>query len=152
MTTKDSMLLSEAYLSIKKKAPATSLDASSDQISTAPNETVSVGPMEEPAPGVEMDMATEPPMDVSMEQPAPMAPETPMMSTDVSGCGCGPGCNCNNEEDEAHEMALDNLGSIRDSIMKIASHCGAGEHLPAWSLQKLAIAMDNLADVARALR
>ena len=49
-------------------------------------------------------------------------------------------------------MAIDNLSSIRESIIKIACHCGSGGQLESWAQQKLAIAMDNLAGIARSLR
>ena len=56
------------------------------------------------------------------------------------------------DECEEDEMAIDNLNSIRESIMKTAAFCASGGHLEAWQQQKLAIAMDNLASIARSLR
>lgn len=144
----DTKTLEEAYISISKKTP--SLPSDREKVTSAPSNPVSVGSMDEPAPGVDMNMIDSEVQDVEPEDKdtvgapvslaAAMAPE--------AGCGCGAmECDC----EEAHEMSLDNLNSIRESIMKIAAHCAAGERLEAWAHQKLAIAMDNLAGVARSL-
>lgn len=149
MTKNDSRLLTEAYLSISKKPP--SVPSDEETVTTEPNDTVSVGSMDEPAPGVSMDMIDSEVEDVELEDKDTAGAPVAMVATssDESGCGCGmEECDC----EEAHEMALDNLSSIRESIMKIASHCGSGNHLEAWAHQKLAIAMDNLAGIARSLR
>jgi len=53
------------------------------------------------------------------------------------------------DENEEDEITISNLSSIKESLMKIAMHCGHGYHLEPWQQQKLAIAMDNLAEVAR---
>ena len=151
MTKNDSRLLTEAYLSISKKTPSVPSDA--ETVTTEPNDAVSVGSMDEPAPGVSMDMIDSEVEDVQPEdKDTTGVPVSISMSTDSEesyGCGCGAEeCDC----EEAHEMTLDNLNDIRESIMKIASHCGSGNRLEAWAQQKLAIAMDNLAGIARSLR
>lgn len=144
----DSKILEEAYLSISKKTPRISSDE--ETVTTEPNETINVGSMDEPAPGVDMNMIDSEVADVEPENkdttgiPVAMS----MASGEEMSCGHSENeCDC----DEAHEMALDNLNSIRESIMKIAAHCASGESLEAWAHQKLAIAMDNLAGVARSL-
>lgn len=137
MTKKDAQLLEEAYLSITKKSPSVPSDEQ-NEISLQPNKQVSVGSMDEPAPGVDVEMV-EPEANPSTEA----AVEITSAEEDEGHCPC--------EENEEIDMAIDNLNSIRESIMKIAAHCGSGGHLETWAQQKLAIAMDNLAGVARSL-
>ena len=151
MLNKDSHLLEEAYLSISKKTATVPSDK--ETVTTEPNEVVSAGPMDEPAPGVSMDMIDSEVEDVEPEDKdttgVPVAMVSSEMEDEHYGCSCGAEeCDC----EEAHEMALDNLNSIRESIMKIASHCSSGNRLESWAQQKLAIAMDGLAGVARSLR
>lgn len=151
MLNKDSYLLEEAYLSISKKAP--SVPSDEETVTTEPNEIVSSGPMDEPAPGVSMDMIHSEVEDIESTDKDTTGVPVAMVSSEAEdahyGCSCGAEeCDC----EEAHEMALDNLSSIRESIMKIASHCASGNHLEAWAHQKLAIAMDSLAGIARSLR
>lgn len=149
MLNKDSILLEEAYLSVSKKMPSVPSEEQ-NKVSVEPNEEVSVGPMDEPAPGVDMNMIDSEVEDVEPEdKDTTGVPVTMIAATDEHGCGCGSTeCDC----EEAHEMALDNLNSIRESIMKIAAHCGSGQRLESWAHQKLAIAMDSLAGIARSLR
>ena len=144
----DTKTLEEAYLSISKKTPTLPPDA--EKVTSAPNSSVSVGSMDEPAPGVNMNMIDSEVQDVEPEDKDTTGSAVSMttMETPEAECGCGSmDCDC----EEAHEMSLDNLNSIRESIMKIAAYCAAGERLEAWAHQKLAIAMDNLAGVARSL-
>lgn len=145
----DLKILEEAYLSISKKTPR--LPSDKEPVTTNPNETVSVGSMDGPAPGVDMNMIDSEVTDIEPEdKDTTGVPVSITADQELSmGCGCGETeCNC----EEAHDMALDNLNSVRESIMKIAAKCASGEHLAAWAHQKLALAMDNLADVARSLR
>lgn len=137
LTKKDSQLLEEAYLSINKKMP--SVSHGEETVTLNANKEVSAGAMEELAPGVDREMV-EP-----RERP----------STDSSvkiSVLASP--NEDEEEDccEEIDMAIDNLNSVRESIMKIACHCATGGQLESWAQQKLAIAMDNLAGIARSLR
>ena len=142
MKKTETEMLEEAYLSISKKTP--SMPEENEDVSTEPNEVVDVGAMEEPAPGVSMNMIDSEVQDVGPEDKdttgmaVSMNPEAPM--ADVS------------QENEEDEMAIENLDSIRESIMKIATFCASGGHLEIWAQQKLAIAMDNLASVARSVR
>lgn len=138
MIFKDSHLLSEAYMSVlQPKKPVVPSDE--EEVTTEPNDVVSAGPVSEPAPGVDVNMV-EPQNEPSVS--VAVSPELAMGDDRMS------------EEDENEEdsMAIDNLNSIRESIMKIADFCATGGHLEPWQQQKLAIAMDNLAGVARALR
>jgi len=143
MSKKDSQLLEEAYLSIAKKTTTAPSDA--ETTSTEPNEVVDVGPMDEPAPGVDMNMIDSEVSDVEPEDKDTTG--VPVSMTDE------PSCDCDMEqEDEEDQMSISNLSSIRESIVKIASFCAGGGHLETWAQQKLAIAMDNLAEVARRLQ
>lgn len=137
---KDSYLLEEAYLSISQpKRPVVPSDE--EEVTTEPNEVVSSGPVDEPAPGVDVNMV-EPQSEPSVNAAVEMSAETPLPEDERFS---------KEDEDEEDSMAIDNLNSIRESIMKIASFCASGGHLEVWQQQKLAIAMDNLAGVARAL-
>lgn len=140
MLTNDSQMLEEAYLSISKKTQ--SPEQMSDGVSTDQNSVVSVGPMDGPAPGVEMNIPG------AGSSPDPMDNDTTgtpvSMSPDASSVDL-------EQEDEEDQMTIDNLNSIRESVMKIATCCASGKHLEIWAQQKLAIAMDNLAEVARRL-
>lgn len=139
MLNKDTVLLEQAYLAIKKPMVTVPSDEREEDVMDA-----SVDPtINSVEPGVSEPVT-------SISDPAVSGvstPEPPAMGADVmepeTGCSC--------EEDEAHEMAISNLNSIRESIMKIASHCASGEKLEAWAQQKLAISMDGLAAVARSL-
>ena len=141
MLNKDSHLLEEAYLSISKKTPGAQADDQS--VSTDPNPTVSVGSMDEPAPGVDMNMVDSEVQDVSPEDK-----DTTGVPVSMSSSAEDPRLEVGDENEE-DSMTIDNLNSIRESIMKIASCCATGFHLEPWAQQKLAIAMDNLAEVAR---
>lgn len=140
MVNKDSQLLEEAYLSISKKTA--SVPSDNETVTTEPNEMVSAGPMREPAPGVDMDMINSEVQDVEPEDK-----DTTGMPVSIGSMEDEHG-----EECELDSMAIDNLNSIRESIMKVASFCGSGNSLEVWQHQKLAIAMDNLAEIARRLR
>jgi hypothetical protein len=140
MKLNDIQLLEEAYLSITKKVPAVSDEDKSLESSETPlSSRVEVGPMDEPASTGSEEVSPT----LSTDMSAPMD----------SGCSCNGECSCNQvdleQEDEEDQMAISNLNSVRESITKIAAFCASGGHLEIWAQQKLAIAMDNLAEVAR---
>lgn len=135
MLNKDLHLLEEAYLSINKKMP--SLPSDEESVTLDANKVVSAGAMEEPAPGVDAEMV-EPQETPSTDSPVKISVMASPVEQEEECC-------------EEIDMAIDNLNSIRESIMKIACHCGSGGQLEAWAQQKLAIAMDNLAGIARSL-
>ena len=137
LTKKDSELLEEAYLSINKKMQV--LPSDRETVTLDANDEVSAGAMEGPAPGVDIEMV-EP-------RQVPSTSSAVKISTISLPIEDGEDECC-----EEIDMAIDNLSSIRESIMKIACHCGSGGQLEAWAHQKLAIAMDNLAGIARSLR
>lgn len=133
---KTESLLLEAYLSISKPSKVSPVEPQE-------GEEVNVGPMEEPAPGVEMNVADE---DVPEETNSSASDNTEIIASPVEDNRLDL-----QDENEEDSMAISNLNSIRESIMKIASSCAQGTHLEPWQQQKLAIAMDNLAEVARRL-
>ena len=140
MRKNDNELLMEAYLSVGKKTPSAS---SEDLPSVEPNDVVSSGPLDEPAPGVDIDMVG--------ASSASMGGEG---ESDTTGIPVSMSVGEDDRlsvEDETEEdnMTISNLHSIKDSIMKVAQACAGGTHLEPWQQQKLAIAMDNLAEVAR---
>jgi hypothetical protein len=102
--------------------------------------------MDEPAPGVDMDMVNS-----EVEDVAPEDKDTTGIPVEIGMAGGMVEDPRLSEEDESEEdqMVIENLHSIRESIMKIAASVVAGGHLEPWQQQKLAIAMDNLAEVAR---
>lgn len=137
------LMLQEAYIAIRKSQ--NSNFENNDLPSTDPNDVVSAGPVDEPAPGVDMDMIDSEVEDTSSEEmdttgiPVSLTSEMPSEDPRLS----------EEDENEEDEMAISNLNSIRESLMKIAAHVASGDHLEPWQQQKLAIAMDNLAEVAR---
>lgn len=141
---KESKLLEEAYLSVSRKQNR--IPSDNETVTTDPNEVVSAGPMDEPAPGVDMDM-----VDSEVEDVAPEDKDTTGIPVEIGMEGGMMEDPRLSEEDESEEdqMVIENLHSIRESIMKIAASVVAGGHLEPWQQQKLAIAMDNLAEVAR---
>tara|TARA_R110000868_G_scaffold205893_5_gene454566 strand:+ start:1151 stop:1639 length:489 start_codon:yes stop_codon:yes gene_type:complete len=159
MLNKDSVLLEKAYLAVKRPMVQVPSDEREEDevVLTREDEIVDTAPVTEPAPNVTVGTV------------APAASADVMTPGDaMSGGECHwaeEGCDCDScehcranqsemehdcdEEDEEHGMALDNLNSIRESIMKIAGYCAQGHSLEPWQHQKLAIVMDGLASVAR---
>ena len=132
MINTDQTLLEEAYSAIGKKIEPKAEETSMDITDTSP--------VTEPAPNVQAGAA-----EVVDIQPTPELTDT---LPDVDG---EPSLNNDEAELEEDHMVIDNLNSIRESIMKTASFCASGGHLEPWQQQKLAIAMDNLASIARSL-
>lgn len=133
MRQKDELLLEKAYLSISKPVPGVSSDEEApvlDDVGVDVESHIDDG-SEDMLDGVS---------DVVSEDPSPALAAPGAMDS------------LSSEESEEDEMVITNLDSIRESIMKIASFCSGGGHLESWQQQKLAIAMDNLAEVARRIR
>lgn len=141
MKYNETKLLEEAYLSIGKKKE---LPSDKEPVTTEPNEVVSAGPMDEPAPGVSMDM-----IDSEVQDVEPEDKDTTGIPVEMAAMIGGDPRMSEEDENEEDDMSIDNLHSIRESIMKIAGYVASGGHLEPWQQQKLAIAMDNLAEVAR---
>lgn len=134
MINRDKNLLQEAYSSVLKN----NLKAEEDTIENVVDTT----PVSEPAPNVQVGAARV----VDVEPNSELTDDLTIAPTS------SPNLEDQEAESEEDEMVIDNLNSIRESIMKTASFCASGGHLEPWQQQKLAIAMDNLAAVARSLR
>ena len=105
--------------------------------------------MKEPAPGTDMDM-----IDSEVRDVEPEDKDTTGIPVSLGAMGPeseDPRLSVPDEQEE-DDMTIDNLHSIKESIMKVAGYVAGGGHLEPWQQQKLAIAMDNLAEVARRLR
>ena len=144
MLNKDSLMLQEAYLSISKKM--TTVPSDREKVTAEPNDVVYAGPMKEPAPGTDMDM-----IDSEVQDIEPEDKDTTGVPVSIGVMGPDSGDPRLSVEDEGEEddMSIDNLHSIKESIMKVAAYVAGGGHLEPWQQQKLAIAMDNLAEIAR---
>lgn len=134
MINKDENLLQEAYSSVLKNT----LKPEEETVKNITDTT----PVSEPAPNVQVGAAEV----IDVEPNSELTDE--LTTTSI------PSSDLENQEAESEEdeMVIDNLNSIRESIMKTASFCASGGHLEPWQQQKLAIAMDNLAAIARSLR
>lgn len=126
MLNQDKLLLEKAYLSIKQP------------IGSVPSDDVMVADTGMDLPESEPLVSQESEIEDHMDN---------FQTSYNSSCGCE-----DDSESEEEDMVIGNLDSIRESIMKISKFCGGGGHLEAWQQQKLAIAMDNLAEVARRVR
>ena len=122
MTNKDQFLLEKAYLAISQPVPSVPSDEDTVKLDTPSSDAMDDNFIDD---GAEHSAHT----DLSSEE-------------DCWG----------DEESEEDGMTISNLHSIRDSVMKVSSFCAGGGHLETWQQQKLAIAMDNLAEVARRVR
>lgn len=149
MSYKDTSLLQEAYLSVLKKRTNT---PSQGEGITADDMSVDTSPVKEIAPGVDLDKHYSDEEDFSSEENDTTG--TPV-SIEFDGDG---GSKMDgdvrfsvNDEDEEDDMTVDNIHSIKESLMKIAMAVAAGVHLEPWQQFKVAIVMDNLASVARSL-
>jgi hypothetical protein len=145
MLDKDQILLERAYLTLSKVNTPNLDNVEPEEEET--EEIVSASPVSEPAPGIDMEMVDDEDSAVSSEEN-----DTTGIPVDMEQIADTGASHNAEEEHEEDEMAIDNLNSIRESIFKIASFCASGGHLETWQQQKLAIAMDNLAGVARSLR
>jgi hypothetical protein len=134
---KDNYLLEKAYLSIAQQVPSVPSD-------------------EEEVLEPELEQNDNTQMDGKIGDEV-AGPEEAVIDDELHSheeVGLGEPNVAGNEDDELEEdrMAVDNLNSVRESAMKIANHWSQGGHLHPWQQQKLAIAMELLAEVARALR
>jgi len=133
---KDNYLLEKAYLSIAQQVPSVPSDEEEIEPELEQNDNTEIdGRIGDEVPGPE-----EPVIDDELHSPAEVGMEEPSLNDEE------------HEEMEEDRMAVDNLNSVRESAMKIANHWSQGSRLSPWQQQKLAIAMELLAEVARALR
>jgi hypothetical protein len=167
MKTKDSLLLEKAYLSINQKLQSVPSDLpkkekSEDEIEV-PSELKVSSPEEDT-----IENAEDRTIKITSEVPSAEHPTEPLaIQPSPSGCPCCSqdgecGCTQSNNargcslddccDEHGHDINVDNLNSIRESVIKIAMICSMGAELESWQQQKIAIAMDNLAEVARRLK
>jgi len=139
MKNKDSILLEKAYISMTQKIPSVPSDEKND--SETVDNVIAKHDLEDTMPSnVGADVSVEAtPSEVS-EEPSQISLSDLFSKTQE-----------NSNDDSIHDMNIDNLNSIRESIVKIASFCSSGCELEVWQQQNIAIAMDNLNEVARRL-
>jgi len=141
MKPSDSYLLEKAYLSINQKLPS----VPSDDMPETDEDDVEQQEIDSEFDSEESDETDDKILHISSAGISSAA-ETPMShENETEALQLGDDC-C---EEEIHDMNVDNLNSIRESISKIACVCVQGGSLEPWQQQKIAIAMDNLAEVAR---
>ena len=148
MSYKDTSLLQEAYLSVLKKR--TEMPPQGERI-TGDERTVDTSPVKEVAPGVDLDKHYSDEEISSEESDTTGSPISIEFSGDEGTKMDGDARFSVNDEDEEDDMTVDNIHSIKESLMKIAMAVAAGVHLEPWQQFKVAIVMDNLASVARSL-
>jgi len=135
----DSYLLEKTYISMSKNIPTLPSDEHEEDKSPSSHSADDFEQTE--------DSSNEDEEDRTIEIQAPISSEIPASEISSSSIELPEEENC-----EEHDMIIDNLNSIRESVTKIANFCVTGSTLEVWQSQKLAIAMDNLAEVARRLR
>jgi hypothetical protein len=147
--------LEEAYLSMVKRPALPSTDTEG---------TVSTSPVKEIAPGVKVSVVDstedescdmcgdDTQCECSAEESDTTGQPVTMGVVDHEEHGMeGDSRFSANDEDEEDDMTIDNIHSIKESLMKISLAVAAGVHLEPWQQFKVAIVMDNLASVARSL-
>lgn len=144
MKTKDSLLLERAYLSINQKLPSVPSDEQEKdevdgELEVQSDDEDLISPEEETIEDMGSEVMPEP---TEMSTVSISEPSVSPKAFSLDDC-------C---DDETHDMNVDNLNSIRESVTKIATVCAQGGSLEVWQQQKIAIAMDNLAEVARRIR
>ena len=159
MLHKDTDLLQEAYLSVLKKSTVVPSDR--EKISTNASSSVSTSPIKELAPKQDTESAYSEEDDFEEddfeeddfeeEHDTTGIPVSMEVHGGHESSMHGDKRFSVNDEDEEDDMTIDNLHSIKDSLMKIAMAVSAGVHMEPWQQFKIAIVMDNLASIARSL-
>lgn len=127
MTSKDTTLIAEAYLSALQK------------IHNAPTD-----------PGTESIAEVNPELTdrENVEKQAPSSPEALGAMDQATPCGCG-GSDMAHEESEEHWMVRANLFSLYTNAKKIHNMAQMGVDLEPWAQQKIAVCADNLEAVMK---
>ena len=133
MLSKDSLLISEAYLSAMQKNHNFAPDPAMGSV-------VEVNPELTDRENVESPVA----MTVSV----PAGPEAMGAMDQGSGCGCA-GSDQAHEESEEHWMVRSNLFSLYSNAKKIHNLAQMGLDLEPWAQQKVAVCADNLEAVMK---
>lgn len=160
----DEKMLQEAYLSVAKGKPYIPLNK--ETVSTDPNKIVSAGPLKEPAPGIKVDWHEEA-CDTCEQEECECHNEehfdderhdttgipVVISTTDKHGHHSeeGDARFSADDEDEEDDIVVDNLHSIKESLLKISLAVRMGVHLEPWQQSKLTVVMDNLASIARSI-
>jgi hypothetical protein len=131
MLSKDSLLISEAYLSAIQKSPNYSPDPAMDSIARVNPEVTDRENVEQP---------------VSMTVSVPAGPEA--MGAMDQGSSVGHS-DMAHEESEEHWMVRSNLFSLYSNAKKIHNLAQAGIDLEPWAQQKLAVATDQVESVMK---
>lgn len=152
MTNKDKFLLEKAYMSISKAVPSVPSDKEEIVLNSNEEENQDMYDTEEWNHNEEEcwdDEGEETEHDFEFVTKKENSDED-----SEEDCGCNQGCACEDYEEvsEEEDMNISNLSSIRESLMKISLFCSRGGNLQPWQVQKIAVCMDNLSEVARRLR
>jgi hypothetical protein len=133
MLSKDSLLISEAYLSAIQKIHNAPTDPATEDVAQVNPEVTDRENVEEP---------------VSMTVSVPAGPEAMGAMDQGSGCGCA-GSDIAHEESEEHWMVRSNLFSLYSNAKKIHNLAQMGLDLEPWAQQKVAVCADNLEAVMK---
>lgn len=126
MLSKDSLLISEAYLSAIQKSPNYPTDP-------AMNSIAEVNPEMTDRENVE-------------NKPSVVAISAPVPAEQNGSCGCHDQAH---EESEEHWMVRSNLFSLYSNAKKIHNLAQTGIDLEPWAQQKIAVCADNLEAVMK---
>ena len=130
MISKDSRLISEAYLSALQKIKNVPTDPATEDIARVNPEMTDIDNVQKP---------------VSMTVAIPAGPEAMgAMDQEASSCGCQA-----HEESEEHWMVRSNLFSLYSNAKKIHNLAQMGLDLEPWAQQKVAVAAHDLEAVMK---
>lgn len=132
MISKDSLLISEAYLSAIQKIKNVPTDPATEDIARVNPEVTDRENVEQHATVVSV----------------PAGPEAMGAMDQGSGCGCGSSDQAH-EESEEHWMVRSNLFSLYSNAKKIHNLAQTGIDLEPWAQQKLAVAADQVEAVMK---
>jgi hypothetical protein len=133
MLSKDSLLISEAYLSALQKIHNAPTDPAIEDVARVNPEMTDIDNVQKP---------------VSMTVAVPAGPEAMGAMDQGSPCGCG-GSDQAHEESEEHWMVRSNLFSLYSNAKKVHNLAQAGIDLEPWAQQKIAVCADNLEAVMK---
>ena len=133
MLSKDSLLISEAYLSAIQKNHNFAPDPAMDSIAEVNPELTDRENVESP---------------VAMTVSVPAGPEAMGAMDQGSGCGCASSDQAH-EESEEHWMVRSNLFSLYSNAKKIHNLVQAGIDPEPWAQQKLAVATDQVESIMK---
>lgn len=131
MLSKDSLLISEAYLSAIQKIHNAPTDPGTESVAAVNPEMTDIENTEKP---------------VSMTIAVPAGPEAMGAMDQGSGCGMSDQAH---EESEEHWMVRSNLFSLYSNAKKIHNLVQAGIDPEPWAAAKIAVCADNLESVMK---